>query len=264
MNSNDYEDNVNTSPLEISSRKKFLAMRVITVVIAAIVLATGIGFAGIKIGSGFAARSNNAIVVTGSAKTDATADKVVWNLNASETAPDAAGAVKKVNADAQSLTKYLIAGGIPSDAITYGSVSTFPNNEFKNGNDTGRVLSYRGSQTIIVTSLDVNLIQKVSNNIGTLLQTGVNINNNGPQYYVSNLAQLRPKLLFDAMQDAKSRAVSITKAVGGKVGDVISVTSGPVSVTAPDSTDTSAGGLYDVTTIPKTVTVTVTVSFATK
>ncbi len=107
----------------------------------------------------------------------------------------------------------------------------------------------------------MKLINSLSNGIGTLLQTGVNINNYGPQFYVSNLAALRPTLLAQAMVDAKARGISVTKAVGSKLGNVIAVSSGPVQVTSPDSVDTSAGGMYDTTTIQKTVTVTVSVSF---
>jgi hypothetical protein len=231
--------------------------------LSALIVAAGIGYSGIEIGKGLASRNGNAITVTGSAKTSATADNVVWQLTSNETALDAAGAVKKIDFDSNALTQYLTQGGIASTAISYGSVSTYPNDFFNNGNDTGRVLNYRANQNITVRSSDVNLINKLSNGIGKLLQTGVNINNSGPQYYVSTLASLRPQLLSEAMADAKVRAIAITKAVGGKVGSVISVTSGPVQVTAPDSTDTSAGGIYDTSSIPKTVTVTVSVSFAT-
>ncbi|MEJ6574296.1 MAG: hypothetical protein QNL78_04125 [Actinomycetes bacterium] len=41
----------------------------------------------------------------------------------------------------------------------------------------------------------------------------------------------------------------------------MAVTSGPVQVTQPDSVDTSAGGMYDTSSIPKSVSVTVSVSF---
>jgi hypothetical protein len=51
------------------------------------------------------------------------------------------------------------------------------------------------------------------------------------------------------------------KATGGKVGNVMSVRSGPFQVTSPDSVDTSAGGYYDTQTIEKTITSTVTVMF---
>ena len=140
-------------------------------------------------------------------------------------------------------------------------VNTYANNEYKNGNLTGAILSYTANQNVTVRSTDVDKIRTLSNGIGALLQTGVNVNNYGPQFYVSNLAELRPQLLADAMKDAKLRGQTMTKAVGTKLGPVLAVSSGPVQVTAPDSTDTSAGGMYDTTTIPKTVTVTVSVSF---
>ena len=63
------------------------------------------------------------------------------------------------------------------------------------------------------------------------------------------------------MVDAKLRGVSITKAVGSTLGAVVSVNSGPVQVTTPDSVDISAGGMYDTSSIDKTVTVTVSVAF---
>ena len=91
---------------------------------------------------------------------------------------------------------------------------------------------------------------------------GVNVNNYGPQYYISTLPDLRPQLLEEAMLDAKTRAVAITKAVGGSVGAVQSVKSGVFQVTTPDSTMVSDGGAYDTSTIEKTVTSTVSVTFA--
>ena len=96
---------------------------------------------------------------------------------------------------------------------------------------------------------------------GTILQTGVNINNYRPQFYLSNQADLRPKLLAEATRDAKKRGQSITDAVGSKLGAVLAVSSGPVQVTAPDSVDISAGGMYDTSSIEKRVSVTVSVRF---
>jgi hypothetical protein len=104
----------------------------------------------------------------------------------------------------------------------------------------------------------------LSQGIGVVLQTGVNVNNFGPQYYVSTLPALRPQLLQDAMKDAQVRAVALTKAVGGTIGAVLSVRSGPFQVTTPDSTMNTDAGAYDTSTIAKTVTATVSVTFKTK
>ena len=165
-------------------QEKKLRARSVTTIIAAVILAGGLGYGMSLVGNGLSAKAGNSITVTGSAKTSATADNVVWTLNVQE-----------------------------------------------------------------------------SGGIGSLLQSGVNVNNYGPQYYVSNLADLRPQLLADAMKDAKVRGEAITKAVGSTLGPVLAVSSGPVQVTSPDSVDTSAGGMYDTSSIPKTVTVTVSVGF---
>ena len=235
--------------------------KIVATITSAAILAVGIWHGMRLVGDGLAAKAGNAITVTGQAKTTATADKVVWTMSVQENSKNVGPAVNKVEASVNSLKKYLTDGGIDAAAIEVGGVNTFANNEYKNGNMTGVVLSYSANQNVVVRSADVEKIKSLSNGIGSLLQTGVNVNNYGPQYYVSNLATLRPKLLAEAMQDAKLRAETMTKAVGTKLGAVVSVSSGPVQVTAADSTDTSAGGMYDTTTIPKTVTVTVSVSF---
>ena len=239
-----------------SNQRKFVAM-----IASAAILAVGIWQGMRLVGDGLSAKAGNAITVTGQAKTSAVADKVVWTLNVQENSKNVGPAVNKVEASVSSLKKYLTDGGIDAAAIEVGGVNTYANNEYKNGNMTGAILSYTANQNVIVRSKEVEKVKSLSNGIGALLQTGVNVNNYGPQYYVSNLSDLRPKLLAEAMQDAKLRGETMTKAVGTKLGAVVSVSSGPVQVTAPDSTDTSAGGMYDTTTIPKTVTVTVSVSF---
>ncbi|MBP7894473.1 MAG: SIMPL domain-containing protein, partial [Candidatus Planktophila sp.] len=175
--------------------------------------------------------------------------------------PKVDDAVSKVGSDVEAVTKYLTDGGIPDEALTLGPVSTYGQEEWVNGNSTGRILNYRASRDITVRTKDVELVSKLSQGIGSILQSGVNVNNYGPQYYISTLAELRPQLLEEAMKDAKVRADAITKAVGSSVGVVTGVKSGVFQVTTPDSTMTSDGGAYDTTTIKKTVTSTVSVTF---
>jgi uncharacterized protein len=235
--------------------------RSITVIAASLIMALAVGGGLVKVGAGFASRTDNGITVTGSAKTTATADNAVWTLNVALSRPLVADAVKKVGSDVDAVTEYLTKGGIPASALTLGSVSTFGNEEWQNGNNTGRILSYRASRDITVRTKDVQLVYTLSQGIGSLLQSGVNVNNYGPQYYISTLPDLRPQLLEEAMKDAKTRAIAITKAVGGSVGAVQSVKSGVFQVTTPDSTMVSDGGAYDTSTIDKTVTSTVSVTF---
>ena len=247
---------LNESPIITVERRK-----AVTIIVAAVIMSLAIGGGLMKVGSGFASRSSDGITVTGSAKTTATADNAVWVLNVSLSSPTVATAVNKVDADVAALSQYLTKGGIPADALTLGAVATFANEEYSNGNATGRILSYRATREVTVRSTDVQLVAKLSQGIGSLLATGINANNYGPQYYISNLPELRPQLMAEAMKDAKVRAEALTKAVGGNIGSLVNVKAGPIQITTPDSTMTADYGAYDTTTIEKTVTATVSVTF---
>ena len=249
---------LNESPIITVERRK-----AVTIIVSSVIIALALGVGLTKVGTGFATRAGNGITVTGSAKTTANADNVVWTLSVNLSSPTVAAAIKKVDSDVAGLSDYLTKGGIAADALTLGPVSTYANEEYVNGNSTGRILSYRAQRDVTVRTKDVQLVSKLSQGIGALLQTGINVNNYGPQYYISNLPELRPQLMSEAMQDAKLRAETMTKAVGGSLGSLVNVKAGPIQITTPDSTMTSDYGSYDTSTIEKTVSATVSVTFNT-
>ena len=238
--------------------------RLAATILAAAVLASGMTLGLYKVGSGLASRAGNAITVTGTASENATADNAVWTLNLNESQPTLASSVKKIDNSADALKSYLLAGGITADQIELGPINSNAIQEYNNGNPTGRILAYQAYRTVTVRTKDVKLVEKLSNNIGSLLATGVNVGNYGPAYYLSTLDDMRAKLLATAMKDAQARAKAITEAVGGSVGPLLSVTSGPTQVTTKNSLDRAAGGVYDVSTIEKTVNVTLSASFKSK
>ena len=93
-------------PRQPFMNSRFAKWRSATAIGTSIILALGIGLAGYLMGNGFAARSGNAITVTGSAKTAATADNVVWTLMAQESSPNVASAVKKIEQSVNSTKDY--------------------------------------------------------------------------------------------------------------------------------------------------------------
>lgn len=230
--------------------------------VSSLLIAVSLAIGLVAVGRGVSVRgSNTGITVTGQASTSVSANQVVWTLTAQEIAPTAREAVSMVAADVKSLSAYLKNGGVDVSKLVLSGVSTSLNQEYINGNATGRILNYQASRNITVNSDNVYLIQKLSQGIGQVLETGANIYSSGPQYYVSTLQKLRPQLIAAAMRDAKSRAIALTSATGGSVGSVRSAVGGPFQVNAVGSIDVSGGGVYDTTTIRKTVTTTVTVIF---
>jgi hypothetical protein len=230
--------------------------------VSALLVAVAMGVGLFQVGHGLALRGDSSgLTITGSAHVNVSADRAMWTLTVTEMAPTASEVVANVTKGVNSLTAYLKKGGIDSSLIELGGVSTSYNLEYNNGNSTGKILSYQASRDVTVRSNDVKRIQTLSQNLGEVLATGVNVFSGGPQYYVSTLADLRPQLLANAMKDAKVRAIALTSATGSSVGAVRSARQGPVQVTAADSVEVSDGGVYDTRTIDKTVTTTVTVVF---
>src|ERR1700722_2814507 len=230
--------------------------------VSALLVAVALVIGLIAVGRGVSVRgSNTGITITGEASASVSANQVIWTLTAQEIAPTAQGAVSEVVADVKSLSAYFQTGGIDVSKLVLSGVSTSANEQYINGNETGKILNYQASRNITVNSNNVYLIQKLSQGIGQVLETGANIDSSGPQYYVSTLQKLRPRLIAAAMRDAKARAVALVSATGGSVGSVRNARSGPFQVNAVGSVQVSSGGVYDTTTIRKTVSTTVTVVF---
>ncbi|HEY5267069.1 MAG TPA: SIMPL domain-containing protein [Acidimicrobiales bacterium] len=234
----------------------------VALMVSALLVAVSLVIGLVAVGRGVSVRgSNTGITITGESSAAVSANQVVWTLTAQEIAPTAREAVAMVAVDVKSLSAYLKNEGIDVSTLVLSGVSTSYNEQYINGNPTGKILNYQASRNITVNSKNVYLIQTLSQGIGQVLATGANINSSGPQYYVNNLQKLRPRLIAAAVRDAKSRAIALTSATGGSVGSVRSARSGPFQVNAVGSVEVSSGGVYDTTTIRKTVSTTVTVVF---
>ncbi len=98
--------------------------RLAAIVLAAAVLASGMTLGLYKVGSGLASRAGNAITVTGTASENATADNAVWTLNLNESQPTLASSVKKIDASADALKKYLLNGGVTDNQIELGPINS--------------------------------------------------------------------------------------------------------------------------------------------
>jgi hypothetical protein len=234
----------------------------VALIISSFLIAIALGLGLFQVGGGMATRgSSSGLTITGMSEINVSADRAVWTLTAQEIAPTAHEAVSMVANDVNALSAYLKSGGINVSTLELGGVSTSNNQEYVNGNSTGKILNFQASRNVTVRSDNVILIQNLSQGIGQVLQTGAYIYSSGPQYYVSTLDKLRPRLIAASMRDAKARAIALMSATGGSVGAVRSARSGPFQVNAAGSVEVSSGGVYDTTTIQKTVTTTLSVVF---
>ncbi|CAN5313526.1 hypothetical protein BH18ACT12_BH18ACT12_14100 [soil metagenome] len=95
-----------------------------------------------------------------------------------------------------------------------------------------------------------------------LLAQGVPVSAGELEYISTRLNEARIQALTKAIQNARQRAETIVKGIGGELGSVRSASLGVYQVTPRNSTDVSDYGINDTTTREKDVTAVVAVTFA--
>ena len=133
-----------------------------------------------------------------------------------------------------------------------------------NGNSTEEIIGFNANQKYIVKSNDVEKIKKLSTDINTLTEQGIEISGYEPSYFYSKLSDLKIEMLEKASKDAKNRAKAMLKATHNSVGKIQSLQMGVFQITPEDSNDVSDTGISDSSSIKKKVTSVANVTFRIK
>ncbi len=116
----------------------------------------------------------------------------------------------------------------------------------------------------MVTSSDLDLVDKARKAAVQFKADGHSIEYEDPRYLVSNLEQVKMSLIGAATRDARARAEEFAKNGGVQAGRMRSASQGAFNILAPGATtDVSEyGGTYDTTTEDKIARVVVTIEYA--
>jgi len=208
-------------------------------------------------------KGDEAIAVTGSARKRIKSDLVVWSAGISSEAPQLAEAYRQTTESIPRVKQYLISKGIPDNQITISSITTTTLKKRDNeGNELSEITGYTLSQQVEVRSTDVDKIEQIAREATELINQGILLQSNAPQYSYTKIGDLKIEMLGEAAKDAKVRAEKIADSTGNKIGAVRSARMGVMQITAADSTEVSDGGISDTSSIDKDVTAVVNISFA--
>lgn len=208
-------------------------------------------------------KGDEAITVTGSAKKRIKSDLVVWSAGVTAQSPQLTDAYKQLSDSMPKIKQYLISKGIPENAMTISSIATTTlKKQDVNGAETSEVTGYMLKQSIDVRSNDVDKIAQIAREATELINQGILIESTPPQYYYTQIGDLKIEMLGEASKDAKVRAEKIAASTGNSIGAVRSAKMGVLQITPADSTEVSDSGMYDTTTIDKDLTAVVNISFA--
>jgi hypothetical protein len=209
-------------------------------------------------------KSENTIQVTGSAKRRIKSDLVIWSAKVSARASDMRSAYKKLSSDVPKLTAWLEKKGVPKDRIKVFSVATkaiHPHDkEGRELEDT--ITAYDLSQSVEVRSSEVDKIGAVANEATQLIDEGLELESEAPEYVYTKLGDLKIQMLAEAAKDSRVRADQIATSTGSHIGPLRQARMGVIQINPPDSTETSNEGNNDTSSIEKDIITVVGATFA--
>jgi uncharacterized protein len=203
-----------------------------------------------------------AISVTGSARKEIESDLIVWSAEISASDPQLQTAYANLKASLDKTVAYLTAQGIPATQMTIGSIAMQKHHaRDAKGRETDVITSYELTQSVQITSDDVERISNVARTATDLIKDGVLLESDSPEFFYTKLADLKIEMLADATKDATNRAQQIAANSGARLGSILDARMGVMQINAIHSTDTSDSGVNDTTSRQKEITAVVSARF---
>lgn len=202
------------------------------------------------------------ISVTGLGSKDFVSDLIVWNSTFSKKNFNLKEAYTELESDRTAIKNYLISKGIKESEIIFSSVSI--NKEFTTIMDsnyntrTETFTGYNLTQSVQVESKEVTKVENISREVTELINSGVELYSNAPEYYYTKLSELKLEMVAEATKDAKLRAKKIAENAGSSLGDLKKSEMGVFQIVAQNSSEEySWGGSFNTSSKNKTATITI-------
>lgn len=208
---------------------------------------------------------NQTIRVTGSASQNVTSDKASWSIHVKTIRPTLKEGYNKINSDTNIIKEFLLSNGIDEKNIDISLVNSYENiKRLANGTITNEIESYNVYRFIKIKSDDINKLTDLSKKIDVLVNQDINLTSESVQYFVSNLDDIKVKMVGEATKNAKERAESMIKGTNGKIGVMTGAKMGVFQIVPVDSTEVNDYGINDTSSIEKKVVATVSATFTVK
>lgn len=238
--------------------------KVIGSIVVACILAIGL-FASTMVGVNGVVKIKSAetsIIVTGSEKQQITSDLIVWTGTFSTKSPVITEAYAELEENRNKIQKYMVDHEIKEEDIVFSSINTLPYYLYDDyGNYTNEVDYYELSQTVTISSNEIEKVTDISRSATELLNDGIQFQSDAPQYLYTKLADLKVTMLAEATKDAKKRAQMMAENAGSTLGKLTYADMGVMQITPLYSTDVEDYGISDTTSLEKEITAVVHCTF---
>ncbi|MEI6232535.1 MAG: SIMPL domain-containing protein [Planctomycetota bacterium] len=199
--------------------------------------------------------------VTGSARRRIHSDLAVWRIRISSDAKELSEAYKALKEGDDKVTAFLTKHAFKPTEIAAQAVQTetifkveWRGKDNASRHETHDVESYNLSRYYTITSPRVDAVAGPAAAVTELIEQGVKIVSDAPNFYFSKIADLKVEMIGEASRDARARADQLVTNAGCTIAQVRHARMGVLQITQPNSTDVSDSGIYDTSTIEKDVT----------
>jgi uncharacterized protein YggE len=163
------------------------------------------------------------IVVTGRGEERVTPDRARVTLGVQTQAPTAAAAATQNARRQRAVLDTLRALGIPAEQITTSDYNVFPEQQYDEQTRRARIVGYNVQNNVIV---ELRRIDQVGAVLDATLAKGAN-NVSSLSFFYSDAQTAQRRALGKAVEAARAEAEVIAAAAGGRLGEVIEISSVP-------------------------------------
>lgn len=233
------------------------------------------------LGSGFfigkavynARMADNFVTVKGIAEREVKTDLAAWEIDYREVGNDLVAGNAQIERDQKIAISFLQKNGFATEEIETRptKVNDLLANPY-NSSSTPQKYRYIVTGGVRVRSTNVDLIQKVSQMSSELIKQGIPLsfdsgdyNTNlspNPSYYYTQLDKIRPAMLAEATQSARTVAEQFAKDSNSVLGGIRRASQGIFQMTSRDaSSDGSQGNINPASSVNKKVRLVTTIDY---
>ena len=188
------------------------------------------------------------VTVKGLVERTVKSDRAIWAVRFKTAGNDLPGVFAKSETDKNTVLKFLADQGIGSGEISVGQIKVVDKqtNEFGGNEEKGS--RYILTQTVTVSSNDVDKMSRAGEKTADLVRAGVVLASGesgqagGIVYKFSGLNALKPDMITEATRNARASADRFAADSGSQVGSIRSANQGVFSIAANEPGDAASAG----------------------
>lgn len=214
-------------------------MKILTRILPALLIATGILFLGVFIKSGidnFAYR-DRVVAVRGLAEKEVMANKVTWPIVCKEVGNDLTSIYDKITSNTAKISKFLTDNGISADEILVQPPQILDLQAERYGSND-RPFRYNVTSVVVVTSPNVEKVNKLISRQTELLKQGIAITAGDYEYRTiyeyTALNDIKPGMIAEATANAREAADKFAADSKSRLGKIKTATQGQFDISDRD------------------------------